>query len=355
MRILMLADGRAVHTVRFQAEMKRQGCEVVLASLEPGDTVDYYFKRRTGISGIDYTLAGTELNGLVRKYHPDIINPHYASGYGYIVALGNTEGVPVVVHCLGSDILIDPRKSFIQKWRIKFVLGRINKVLVDSDYLGEKAQKYSSKTDYKVVYWGADDTAFEIYKTRQDKKWPDKRPLKVLVPRSHKKVYNNLFILDGLQSVLNEKKIEITFPNWGEAAEEFRQVVSERGFDGQITLYGYKSRNEYNRMLGEYDVYLSASKSDSSPASLIEAMAAGLFPVAGNIPGVREWLDISNGRLFDLNDPVTLKNIFTEISNDAFDPVEILKSNHERALLKGRFRENIAETIAYFEKIIGNE
>src|SRR4029079_13645664 len=38
------------------------------------------------------------------------------------------------------------------------------------------------------------------------------------------------------------------------------------------------------------EVYVSASRSDSTSQSLLEAMAAGALPVVSDIPGNREWV-----------------------------------------------------------------
>ena len=46
MKVLMLADGRSVHTVRYQQMMKKLGVELILASLERGDTVDILLKKK---------------------------------------------------------------------------------------------------------------------------------------------------------------------------------------------------------------------------------------------------------------------------------------------------------------------
>lgn len=353
MRILMLADGRAVHTVRFQTELKRQGCTVFLASLEPGGTVDYSFKRPSGISGLDYTLASRELSNIIKDYRPDIINPHYASGYGYITALGDNRRVPAVMHCLGSDILIDPSKSLFQKARAKFVLKKIRRIIVDSQFLGDRARALNSGADYRVIYWGADERAFEVFRTRDPGAFA--APLRILVPRPHNKIYNNSFIIRALREPLRAGKIELSFPSWGKNIDAFKTVVDELCPAAKISYYDYMTRDEYNRFLGNFDVYLSASKSDSSPASLIEAMAAGLYPVAADIPGVREWLDGSNGSLYDLENPETLFKAIEYLFTNTSDIKDILIGNNKRAREYGRFIKNVAETLEIFRGVVEDD
>jgi glycosyltransferase involved in cell wall biosynthesis len=55
------------------------------------------------------------------------------------------------------------------------------------------------------------------------------------------------------------------------------------------------------------DVFVSVSSLDSSPASLLEAMASGTTPVVGELPPILEWvIDGWNGHVVPLGDPRAL-------------------------------------------------
>ena len=55
------------------------------------------------------------------------------------------------------------------------------------------------------------------------------------------------------------------------------------------------------------DVFVSPSSHDGTPNTLLEAMACGCFPVAGDIESVREWIHHGvNGLLVDPHDPDAL-------------------------------------------------
>ena len=45
-KILVLADSRAFHTERYVRELRNQGCRVLLASLERGNTHHFHLKHR---------------------------------------------------------------------------------------------------------------------------------------------------------------------------------------------------------------------------------------------------------------------------------------------------------------------
>jgi glycosyltransferase involved in cell wall biosynthesis len=333
--------------------MKNQGVDVILGSLESGNTVDCKIKQPTGIMAIDYYLARKHVIELANHFSPDLINPHFACSYGFAVALsGVWKKIPVLQHCLGTDINISPRKSFLHRWRVVKSLSYCPDIMVDSDCLGKEAVKLYEQTNYHIIPWGADRLAFDLFENKLNRVFQGDRPLRILVPRSHRPVYNNLFILGSLANLVNNGKITITFPDWGSHSRKFIHEAKRLCPNNQIQYYSFMNRTEYNNFLAGFDIYMSASLSDSSPASLIEAMAAGLFPIVADISGIKEWLDNTNGLLFDPNDGQSLVNALEQVLNQSVDFRNIIEKNHQKALNNGQFTQNIKDSIAIMEELI---
>jgi len=128
----MLADGRSIHTIRYQQAMKERGVDLILASLERGDTVEILLKKKSVSNSLNYFFVNREIKDIARKLTPDIINPHFASGYGFSVAVSKVwKRLPVILHCLGSDILISPQKSIAHKRRVMYALQRAGNIGYD--------------------------------------------------------------------------------------------------------------------------------------------------------------------------------------------------------------------------------
>ncbi|MEW5924061.1 MAG: glycosyltransferase [Candidatus Zixiibacteriota bacterium] len=354
MKVLLLADGRSVHTIRYQAELKAQGAKVTLASLERGDTVDIQLKKKSVSNSLNYFFVNREIKELVRKVNPDIVNPHFASGYGFSTAVSKVwRSKPVLLHCLGSDILVSPKKSIAHKRKVILALSRSSHILVDSKYLANAILKLYKAESIDIIPWGVEPAILDIFqkKIRESVSW--NKPLKVLVPRPHNPVYNNEFIVESLKELINIREIALWFPNWGDDLDDFKSKAKRICPDGLITYYNFLTRDNYIEFLKQFDFYLSASKSDSSPASLIEAMAAGIFPVVADIPGVREWLDGNNGALYPPDDRDALKKIIAELTAcKTTDMAQILNVNHERVKRSALFPQNIKETIGIMERLI---
>jgi glycosyltransferase involved in cell wall biosynthesis len=74
-----------------------------------------------------------------------------------------------------------------------------------------------------------------------------------------------------------------------------------------VRFVGRLSPEALAQWLARADIYLSASRSDSTSVSLLEAMASGAVPVVSDIAGNREWVsDGMDARLFAPGDPRAL-------------------------------------------------
>ncbi|MEW5795137.1 MAG: glycosyltransferase [Candidatus Zixiibacteriota bacterium] len=348
LRVLVLADSRAFHTERYAAELERQGCEVLTASLESGAMPHHALRRRGPIKALHYALGASEVRALFRRSRPDIVNPHFASGYGFLAALADRRSsLPIVLQLWGSDILIGPHKSVFHRHKTKLALESADCVLADSDFILEEASKIGKLRDSRTIAWGIERN-YLVYRRAN---MSLSRPLRILAPRPHEEVYNNMFIIRALADLCNSGEVTLTFPNFGGLLMRFKDEAAHRVSRG-VAFYEKLPRPEYLEFVAGHDVYLSAAISDSSPASLLEAMGLGLIPVIGDIPGVREWVTKDSGFLFDLSDVQSLSSVISRILTADQDFEKMRLRNAEMIEQRGIFENNIAETINVFREVI---
>lgn len=349
LRVMVLADAGSYHTERYVVELKRQGCEILLVSLEEGRIDHYRLKRKGFVQSFWYVLAASEVKRLVRQFQPDIINPHFVSGYGFTVALAQTtKAAPVVSQVWGSDVLIVPGKSIFHSRKTAYALNHADLVLADSQYVIDEARKLTEIKNWRVIPWGIEREFLSLRRSERGLR----RPLRIIVPRPHEKVYDNFFVVLALAPMLNAGLVEVTFPSFGSLAGHFR--LNARPLVGDsLRFYEPLDRPEFLKLMAEHDVYLSAAISDSSPVSLVEAMALGLIPIAANIPGIREWLGHKNGYPYEIYDAAALQKVVGGLVQSQDDHVALRQRNLELVQKKGIFEENIAETIGLMRKLAG--
>ena len=80
--------------------------------------------------------------------------------------------------------------------------------------------------------------------------------------------------------------------------------TSSLGIQASMRLLPTLSRAEMFALLRTSDIMFSPSEHDGTPNTLLESMAAGAFPICGDIESVREWItDGVNGKLRRPSDP----------------------------------------------------
>lgn len=338
---MVLADSRSFHTERYVAELRRQGCKVFVASLEHGHMHHYHLRKRGPIRQLHYMLAATEVRELVHRIRPDVINPHFASGYGFLAAVAGVRTLaPIVTNLWGSDILLVPEKSVFHRRKTAYALSQSDFLAGDSQYLIDAAAKIAPLKKSSVIPWGIESSFLTFHRST----YKLTKPLRIIVPRPHEKVYNNLFLVRALAPLANDGLLELTFPAAGSLLGHFtlhaRSMIGDR-----LHIYERLPRDRFMEFMAAHDVYLSSALSDSSPASMIEAMGLGLLPITADIPGVREWLSNDNGFLYEPYNEKALRNIVEWlIRND--DPKDTWRTaNLERVKREAVFENNVATMI----------
>jgi len=83
--------------------------------------------------------------------------------------------------------------------------------------------------------------------------------------------------------------------------------IEEYKIASAVDLLPKVPRNEMPDLFRDAAVAISPSTHDGTPNTLLEAMACGCFPVAGDLDSIREWIEPGiNGCLFDPDDPSEL-------------------------------------------------
>ena len=130
--VLVLADSRSFHTERYATQLRLQGCRVLVASLETGDMEHHALRRRGPLSWLHYPLAASEVRRLTEAFGADLINAHFASGYGFLAALTRRMvRLPIMLHLWGSDVLIAPRKSFLHRRKTSLAIETADCVVAE--------------------------------------------------------------------------------------------------------------------------------------------------------------------------------------------------------------------------------
>jgi len=105
-----------------------------------------------------------------------------------------------------------------------------------------------------------------------------------------------------------------------EGKVEALKWVNMLNLQKSVNLLPSISQKKLWSLFHQSDISISLTSHDGTPNTLLEAMACGCLPIAGDIESLREWITPGvNGLLVELSKPQALAEaIITAIQNPAF-------------------------------------
>ena len=287
MRIALLSDGGNVHTRRWSGYFADRGDELLLLSLEDTDGMPVP-SRRLGPPlrprMLAYTVAVPAARRALDRFEPDLVNAHFVPNYGWMAHLIGRR--PWVMSTWGSDVLVNPQRSPFHRWRARRVLRGAE--LLTSDALMLTAAIQGLAGPERPVLTGP----MGIDRALHDSGEPSSpRKSVILHNRNLEAVYDVHTVLRGFMGFSQ------LFPDWrlrlagdGSQRAELERLTASLGLGDKVEFLGRMDRDALMDELRRATLYLSASLSDSTSVSLLEAMSLGAYPVLSDIPANREWI-----------------------------------------------------------------
>lgn len=250
---------------------------------------------------------------LVRDLEPDILHLHtlyFPSCYGADIGI-----CPLVVTPWNGDVLWMHKRNWYQRLLSLRALKTADVVTVNSDEMANKCQTLGVPRERlrKIVIGAGNLRSFspdtESHQLRRDLKLGDS-PV-VLSTRSWINPYNIHVLVEAIPIVLERVPAARFIFNWPAAQERYQKHINDliisRGLSAKVRIVGPVEHSELPPFYSLADVFVSVSSLDSTPASLLEAMASGTLPIVGELPPLKEWITHGwNGYVVPLGDSQAL-------------------------------------------------
>lgn len=148
--------------------------------------------------------------------------------------------------------------------------------------------------------------------------WVEKRPYKIIDERNKNRVISVGRLEDqkNFKYILEElKDLNFVIDIIGEGGDkkELQNFANENHIN--VNFLGGMQNKKLLNSLEKYTFYISASKFEGNPKTVLEALSVGCVVFASNIPNHQELIDDSNGYLFNLTQN-SLKNIINDQSKN---------------------------------------
>lgn len=139
----------------------------------------------------------------------------------------------------------------------------------------------------------------------------------VINPRGFRTYVRNEVFFQAIPLVLKKHPEAIFICTGMESNPIAEKWVAVLGVDDNVRLLPVAPHHQMADLFRLADITVSPSQHDGTPNSLLEAMACGCFPVAGDIESVREWItDGENGLLCDPTDKASVASALLRALED---------------------------------------
>ena len=283
----LAASGQEVHFLRLE----RRGRQLEDRSLPPAVKQVPWGGGQGPFRWRDLPARVMELRGILRKIQPDVLHAGPVQTVAFVAAL--TGYKPLVTMSWGSDMLLDADRSPAYRRITRWVLGRSSVFVGDCAAVRDKAAEFGFPPERAYLFpWGIDLARF----TPMENRVRDPNRFTVLSLRSWEPVYGIDVMLRGFAYACERAAAEqapnlhLMLLGGGSLAKMVHEIIQRHGLEDRVTLGGSVSQENLPGMYRSADLYASASHSDGSSVSLMEALACGCPALVSDIPGNREWV-----------------------------------------------------------------
>jgi glycosyltransferase involved in cell wall biosynthesis len=301
-----------------------------------------------------YVTRAPRVRRALRGFGPDVVFAPYLISNGLAAALAWNG--PLLVSAFGADVLEQagrrPAPPWLHQRLVRFICRRSPTVHAVSDELADALVEMG--IDRKRIACfpiGVDLPAFEAAASSSNVS-----PADIICIRRQEPVYENHVLVEALARLRDQgRKFRCTLVGGGVLMEERQAQVRRLGLDEFVTFTGQIPNEQVRAHLVAAQVYVSASSSDGTSASLLEAMAAGLFPVvtriSANLPWIREG---ETGLFFGVGNAGELAAALAIALDDPQLRSRATQENRRLVEEKGSQQANMARMLEIMSRAIAN-
>jgi len=367
MRLLFVADGRSPIAINWIRYFVERGDEVYLAST-------FACQPELDLAGLDFTpvaFSGTKktstssgtlrassrtlglrtairhylgpltinhsakkLRTVIERVQPDLIHAMRIP-YEGMLAADAYNGIPMLVSIWGNDFTLHAPSTWSMRHYTRWTMQVADALHADCQRDIRLAQEWGfAPKRPTLVTPGSGGIRTDIF-------YPPENLVDdpvVINPRSFRAYVRNDIFFKAIPLVLREfpkaRFLCASMAGEGQAI----QWIEELGITHAVELLAPMPHAEMAKVYRRAAVLVSPSVHDGTPNTLLEGMASGCLPVAGDLESIHEWItDGENGLLTDATDPGGL----------AESIVRALKSKNLREQAAGLNAKRIADGAEY--------
>lgn len=291
------------------------------------------------------------LKKVIRDFKPNVVLAGPIQRAGLLTAL--TGFHPLITMSWGYDLLIDAERDPLWRWATQFTLKSSDVLVGDCQTIRNRAIKYGMAADRIVTFpWGAD---IQRYTPGDDgglrKRWGwGEEHFVILSTRGWAPIYGTLELVKAFTQVAQDHPaMRLLMLGNGPQAPEIHKILAGARLIDRVQFAGQVPQERLPMYYRAADLYVSASYSDGTSISLLEAFASGLPVLVSDIPGNREWVTPDVGWLFPMGDVDALADALTKAYQERSQFDSMRQNARKLAEARADWRKNFPKLIDAIE------
>ena len=294
-----------------------------------------------------------DLKRVIRKIKPDLIQAGPVQRSALLAALAGFH--PLISMSWGYDLLKEAEINASWRWATRYSLRHSDLLIGDCDTIRQLAISYGMPPERIVTFpWGIDLEHFS-----PGKETPALSPVNaehgfvLLSTRGWEPIYGVDVIARAFVLAAGEvPQLTLLMLGNGSQAALLRKIFAQAGLEERVYFPGQVSQAELPRYYRMADLYLSASHSDGTSISLLEAMACGKPVLVSDIPGNLEWVQTGvNGWTFPDGDVNALAKAMIHAAQHQAQLADMGRAARRLAEQRANWTVNFQHMLRAYDKV----
>lgn len=369
LRVLYFSPGTSVHDRRFLETIREGGHEALFLRLQdaahPGSAISV----PEGVQLLRWP-AGTPLaegaigigpllpafRTILRDTRPDVVHAGPVPTCAFLAALA--EAHPLLTMSWGSDVLPGVDQDGTWHRAVQTALQRADMVACDCNVVRRRIRELAQVPDERIVQfpWGVDLDRFaagpDTLGLHDRTGWGNAEI--VLSTRAWEPAYGIETLLEAFRIAHAEApRLRLLILGGGSRAPQVDAFLREHGLLEMVFAPGSVHADEIQDRFRASSIYVSASLSDGTSVSLLEAMATALPVVVSDIPANREWVvPGENGWLAPVGDAGAFAGCLVEaVRASSVQRARMGRANRKVAEARGDWRKNSKILLRAYDRL----
>jgi hypothetical protein len=311
-------------------------------------------KIRQWLGPVTLPRSARKLRAFIREVQPDLVHAMRIPYEGMLAAAalaGMPSRPPFLVSVWGNDFTLHAPSTPLMGYFTRRTMKAADALHADCERDIRLARVWGFAADKPaLVAPGNGGIKSGIFYQPEA---PAKNPL-VINPRGFRAYVKNEAFFKSIPLVL-EKRSDARFVcSLMQGEPQVIQWIQELGIEHAVQLNPPLSHEQMGDVFRAAQVVVSPSIHDGTPNSLLEGMACGCFPVAGDLESIREWITHGqNGLLVDPNNPQSIADAILIALEREDLRREAAGLNEKIISARGEYTQNMKLAGEFYEKVGG--